>query len=235
MFTLRKADSRGKADFGWLQSQHTFSFGSYYDPQHMGVSSLRVINDDRVAPSAGFDTHGHRDMEIISFVTHGVIEHKDSMGNIQRLPKGEFQLMSAGKGVFHSEYNGSDEEELTFLQIWITPSERGGEPSYQQKHFGEAIGLTTVITPDGREGTLQIKQDTTVSQLRLDTQTRLEHTLNSSRTYYVHVIEGELLVESDSAQVRLESGDGLTVRAANSIAFTGQSAQDVAAILFDLP
>ena len=132
-----------------------------------GFSALRVINDDRVAPSAGFDTHGHKDMEIISFVTQGVIEHKDSMGNIQTLPKGEFQLMSAGKGVYHSEYNASDSEALTFLQIWIVPNEEGGAPGYQQKDFGRDQGLTKVITPDGADGTLKIKQQATLSQLIL--------------------------------------------------------------------
>jgi redox-sensitive bicupin YhaK (pirin superfamily) len=135
MITLRKADERGKAEFSWLKSRHSFSFGSYYDPAHMGFSELRVINDDWVAPGAGFDTHGHRDMEIITLVLQGAIVHKDSAGHEKVLPAGEFQLMSAGSGVYHSEFNASQSEELHFLQIWIKPNQQGGEPGYQQKHF----------------------------------------------------------------------------------------------------
>ncbi len=136
MITLRQEKDRGRAQFGWLDSRHTFSFGHYYDPQHMGFSVLRVINDDIVQPGAGFDTHGHRDMEIISYVLEGAIEHQDSEGHQQKLPAGEFQLMSAGKGIYHSEYNASSTERLRFLQIWIEPKEKGSQPDYQQKDFG---------------------------------------------------------------------------------------------------
>ena len=139
MITLRKADERGKAQFGWLKSRHSFSFGSYYDPAHMGFSALRVINDDWVAPGAGFNTHGHRDMEIITLVLQGAIVHKDSAGNEKILPAGEFQLMSAGSGVYHSEFNASQSEELRFLQIWIMPDKQGGAPGYQQKHFASKL------------------------------------------------------------------------------------------------
>jgi quercetin 2,3-dioxygenase len=148
MLERRLAHERGTANFGWLNSHHSFSFGSYYDPAHMGHSALRVINDDSVEPGAGFGTHGHRDMEIISFVTQGTMEHKDSMGNVQVLPQGEFQLMSAGRGITHSEYNASPTEKLKFLQIWIVPESQGGEPGYQQKRFTAKAGLTPIITPE---------------------------------------------------------------------------------------
>ena len=134
MIKIRHSDERGPANHGWLQSRHTFSFAGYYDPEHMGVSALRVINDDKVSPGRGFATHSHQDMEIISYVIKGAIEHKDSMGNIERLPAGEFQLMSAGSGVTHSEYNPSIQEPLEFLQIWIQPDVYGIEPGYQQKN-----------------------------------------------------------------------------------------------------
>jgi len=141
MIRIRKAQDRGQANLGWLKSQHTFSFASYYDPQHMGVSSLRVINDDRVAPGAGFETHGHKDMEIISYVISGTIAHKDSFGNIKTLPAGEFQLMSAGKGIYHSEFNASNTEPLHFLQIWIQPDTLGIDAGYQQKAFAQTRAI----------------------------------------------------------------------------------------------
>jgi redox-sensitive bicupin YhaK (pirin superfamily) len=140
MIILRPANERGTANFGWLDSKHSFSFGRYYDPEHMGFSALRVINDDSVAPGAGFATHGHRDMEIISYVLQGSIAHKDSEGNVEVLPAGEFQLMSAGSGITHSEYNASQTDPLKFLQIWIQPNTLGSSPGYQQKNFGQAVG-----------------------------------------------------------------------------------------------
>ena len=231
MITLRKAQDRGKANFGWLDSKHSFSFGSYYDAQHMGFSKLRVINDDTVAPSAGFGTHGHRDMEIISFVTHGVIEHKDSMGNVQTLPKGEFQLMSAGKGVQHSEYNGSESDDLKFLQIWIEPSEFGGNPGYQQKDFGQQFGLTPVITPDGANGTLQIKQDATLSQLILAAGETLTASIEADRKYYVHQVEGQISVNQQELQI----GDGAKVQDTAQLVFHNAGAESAVALVFDLP
>lgn len=231
MITLRKAQDRGKANFGWLDSKHSFSFGSYYDAQHMGFSKLRVINDDTVAPSAGFGTHGHRDMEIISFVSHGVIEHKDSMGNVQTLPKGEFQLMSAGKGVQHSEYNGSESDDLKFLQIWIEPSEFGGNPGYQQKDFGQQFGLTPVITPDGANGTLQIKQDATLSQLILAAGETLTVSIEADRKYYVHQVEGQISVNQQDLQI----GDGAKVQDTAQLVFHNAGAESAVALVFDLP
>ena len=144
---IRKSDSRGKVNFGWLNSKHSFSFGSYYDPQHMGWSVLRVINDDQVSAAAGFDTHGHRDMEIISYVLEGAIEHKDSMGNQFVLPAGEVQRMSAGSGITHSEYNHSKTDSLRFLQIWIQPKQLGILPSYQQAKIPQDLAMTALVTP----------------------------------------------------------------------------------------
>lgn len=238
MIELRHANDRGRADFGWLKSAHTFSFGSYYDPKHMGFSALRVINDDKVAPSAGFDTHGHKDMEIISFVTHGVIEHKDSMGHVQSLPKGEFQLMSAGKGVLHSEYNGSDKDELRFLQIWIEPNEKGGAPGYQQKEFGRKQGITPIISPDGRNNTLKIKQDALLNQLVLAPETSEQYSVYSSRNLYIHVVDGTLNLTATNEKepsVIANQGDGIKISDIEQVKFNNNSGQEVTALIFDLP
>lgn len=229
MIEIRRSEQRGPTRFGWLESRHTFSFGHYYDPSHMGVSALRVINDDRVTPGAGFAPHSHRDMEIISFVKRGVIEHKDSMGNTQTLPAGEFQLMSAGRGVTHSEYNPSTSEPLEFLQIWIVPNERGVEPGYQQKAFPDHVGLQLVISPDGRNDTLRIHQDTLLFRLRLDAAQRAEHQLDPGRTAYLHVIAGTIRADTE----HLHAGDGATIRAVDTLSFEGIERSD--ALLFDLP
>lgn len=231
MIEIRKANERGHANFGWLDSYHSFSFGSYYDEKHMGFSALRVINDDKVTPGAGFATHGHRDMEIISFVTEGVIEHKDSMGNVQSLPKGEFQLMSAGSGVYHSEYNGSDVEDLKFLQIWIIPEEQGGKPGYQQKDFGREQGLTQVITPTGENGTLKIKQQASLSQLILAQDTEQSIYVPSGRKVYIHVVEGELLVEGHV----LAKGDGAKVVDLDNLTAANNQENTATALVFELP
>lgn len=231
MITLRNANDRGTANFGWLDSKHTFSFGHYYDPKHMGFSALRVINDDLVKPGAGFDTHGHRDMEIISYVLEGVIEHKDSEGNVQTLPAGEFQLMSAGSGIYHSEYNGSQSEDLKFLQIWIQPNTVGNKPGYQQKDFGKNTGLTVIATPDGRDGTLHIKQDATLHQLILEPGQSIELPIIDGRNVYVHQVTGQLSVDD----VLLDAGDGAKVEAQNQLNFANQSSESVTALVFDLP
>lgn len=232
---VRKADERGKANFGWLKSYHSFSFGSYYDPEHMGVSALRVINDDEIAPGAGFDTHGHRDMEIITMVTKGVIEHKDSMGNVQQLTEGEYQLMSAGKGIFHSEYNGSKTDDLTLLQIWIEPNQKGGAPGYQQKPFGLEQGLTPVVTPDGRDGTLTIKQDASLYQLVLAGQTSASMTASSFRTYYVHLVSGELKIQGNDKSVVLNPGDGVSINDVTELSFSNEADEQLRALVFELP
>jgi len=229
MVYLRRSDERGPSDLGWLQSRHTFSFGNYYDPDHMGISVLRVINDDQVKPGAGFATHSHQDMEIISYVVQGTIEHKDSMGNIEVLPAGEFQLMSAGTGVTHSEYNPSDHEALSFLQIWIQPNELGVTPGYQQKPFGRSKGLTPIVSPDGRNGTLKIQQDAYLYHLKLDREHAEKHTLAATRTSYVHVISGSLSVN----EYTLEAGDGISLSDVTMIQFKSQDGTE--ALLFDLP
>ena len=231
MIKLRYANDRGTANFGWLDSKHTFSFGHYYDPKHMGFSALRVINDDLVKPGAGFDTHGHRDMEIISYVLEGVIEHKDSEGNVQTLPAGEFQLMSAGSGIYHSEYNGSQSEDLKFLQIWIQPNTSGNKPGYQQKDFGKNTGLTAIATPDGRDGTLHIKQDASLFQLILEPGQSIELPIANDRKVYVHQVTGQLSIDD----VLLTSGDGAKIEAQSQLSFANQSNESVTALVFDLP
>ncbi|MGL4448511.1 MAG: pirin family protein [Shewanella sp.] len=230
MIRIRKAQDRGQADFGWLKSQHTFSFASYYDPQHMGVSSLRVINDDRVAPGAGFETHGHKDMEIISYVISGTIAHKDSFGNIKTLPAGEFQLMSAGKGIYHSEYNASDTEPLHFLQIWIQPDTLGIDAGYQQQAFAQTAALTAVVTPTGEHGTLKVQQDATLYRLQLTPNEQVQlPTQDMSRQLYVQLVEGTLKVND----VELTPGDGAHITAEQAVLFSANQ-DPVTALVFDL-
>lgn len=229
MFEIRYAADRGKADFGWLQSQHTFSFASYYDPAQMGFSALRVINDDKVAPGAGFDTHGHKDMEILSLVLTGKIAHKDSAGNTEVLPAGEFQLMSAGRGIYHSEFNASNAEQLKFLQIWIQPNQFGGEPGYQQKDFGQREGLTLILSPDGRDGSLVVRQNAFLYQLILAQAGQQQLALAAGRKVYIHLITGELDVSGHT----LQPGDGIKIseQAALQLKATAESK----ALIFDLP
>jgi quercetin 2,3-dioxygenase len=229
MIELRPSEERGPANHGWLQSRHTFSFAGYYDPRHMGVSALRVINDDKVAPGAGFATHSHQDMEIISYVKRGSIEHKDSMGNVERLPAGEFQLMSAGTGVTHSEYNPSDSEPLEFLQIWIVPNQLGIEPGYQQKKFPEHDGLQLIASPDARDGSLLLHQDASLYQLRLGAGHSASHSLAEGRRIYVHVVGGRIEVDGEV----LGEGDGATLSATDRVLFRGESRAE--ALVFDLP
>ncbi|KDM90245.1 pirin family protein [Photobacterium galatheae] len=231
MLEIRRAADRGSASFGWLNSRHTFSFGHYYDPKQMGFSALRVINDDTVRPGAGFETHGHQDMEIISYVLEGEIAHKDSAGNIKRLPAGEFQLMSAGKGIYHSEFNASQEADLKFLQIWIQPNQFGGEPGYQQKDFGQQDGLTPVITPTGENGTLLMKQDARLSQLILPVGESLTISQQIGRRFYIHLIHGTLTVDTES----LAPGDGLKVEQLHELTVSNSGEVPVTALVFDLP
>jgi len=229
MIEIRRSEDRGSANHGWLQSQHTFSFAGYYDPRYMGVSALRVINDDRVTPGRGFATHSHQDMEIISYVKHGNIEHKDSMGNIEKLPAGEFQLMSAGTGVTHSEYNPSTTDKLEFLQIWIQPDVYGIEPGYQQKLFDDVAGLQLIASPDARDGSLLLHQDASLYQLRLDKGGSAEHLPAPGRTVYLHVVAGDINIDGKE----LHEGDGATIKDLTSIRFDAIS--ECEALLFDLP
>jgi redox-sensitive bicupin YhaK (pirin superfamily) len=230
MFEVIRSNERGGAHFGWLKSKHTFSFGNYYNPKQMGFSALRVINDDQVAAGAGFQTHSHKNMEIISYVLSGRIAHKDSAGNEEVLPAGEFQLMSAGKGISHSEFNASQTDELKFLQIWIQPNQLDGEPGYQQKDFGEAVGLTEVITADGRNGTLQMKQDASVSQLILLPEQLMSLPVTAARAYYLHLIHGELTLQGQTLKV----GDGIKLAALQQLTVVA-GAEHVKALWFDLP
>lgn len=229
MVELRKASARGHANFGWLNSYHSFSFGRYYDPAQMGFSALRVINDDTVAPGAGFDTHGHQDMEILSLVLQGSIAHKDSAGNTEVLPAGEYQLMSAGRGIYHSEFNASNTEPLKFLQIWLQPNQFGGAPGYQQKAFGEKPGLTLILSPDGRDGSLTLRQDALLYQLMLASGETEQVSIRPGRKVYLHLISGELTVLDQ----RLQAGDGIKIADETTLAIKAQGA--VKALLFDLP
>ncbi|QFT56323.1 pirin family protein [Microbulbifer sp. THAF38] len=229
MYYFRPSQERGQARFGWLNSKHTFSFGHYYDPKHMGFSALRVINDDTVMPGAGFDTHGHRDMEIISYILQGAIEHKDSEGNRYVVPAGEIQRMSAGTGITHSEYNHSKSDQLKFLQIWIEPNRRGVQPSYEQKSITQHGKLTALVTPGGRDNTLSIHQDASLYRLQLNTGETI--TLDAlERPGYLHVIDGEASVNDKSI---LASGDGLGLFKEE---IQLQAARDgITALWFDLP
>jgi redox-sensitive bicupin YhaK (pirin superfamily) len=204
MIYHRPSEERGKANFGWLDSKHSFSFGSYYDPNHMGISALRVINDDTVTPGAGFGTHGHQDMEIISYVLDGAIEHKDSEGNQHVVTAGEVQRMSAGSGVTHSEFNHSQDESLHFLQIWIHPNVRGIKPEYEQKFIEQNGALTPLATPDGRGGSLTIHQDASMYRVKLHANESIELD-TAERPGYLHIIEGDAL----SNELELRTGDGL--------------------------
>ena len=192
---IRRAGDRGYADHGWLRSFHTFSFADYYDPEHMGYRTLRVINDDRVSPGRGFGTHSHRDMEIISYVLEGALEHKDSMGTSSIIRPGDVQRMSAGTGVTHSEFNASRDELVHFLQIWLLPARPGGKPGYEQKAFPEEERkgkLRLVASPDGRDGSVTIQQDVELYAARLCTGEALRHPLAAGRHAWVHVARGSV-------------------------------------------
>lgn len=232
MIYQRKATDRGGANFGWLDSKHSFSFGHYYDPKHMGFSALRVINDDTVSPGAGFDTHGHRDMEIISYVTKGAIEHKDSMGNSFVVPAGEIQRMSAGTGITHSEFNHSQSEELKFLQIWIIPNEQGIEPSYEQKAIEQTSQLTPLVTPIGKDGSLTMHQDASIYRLALEPGKSIN--LDAiQRPGYLHVIEGEATTTASNDKAVIISGGGIGVFE-EKLTLTAEN-QSLIALWFDLP
>jgi redox-sensitive bicupin YhaK (pirin superfamily) len=228
---LRKASERGLADHGWLKSRHTFSFASYYDPEQMGFSDLLVINDDRVAAGGGFGKHPHRDMEIFSYVLDGALEHKDSLGTGSVIRPGDVQLMSAGTGVSHSEYNASTTAPVHFLQIWIVPAKKGIAPRYQQQHFSaeEKRGqLRLVLSPDGTNGSLTINQDARIYAGLFDGTERAALSLPVGRHAYVHVATGSLSVNGK----RLKEGDGLRIRQADTLEFSHGEKAEV--LVFDL-
>ena len=231
---IRRGAERGTANFGWLNSHHSFSFGSYYDPQHMGFGVLRVINDDTVAPGAGFDTHGHRDMEIISYILKGSIEHQDSMGHKHRIDAGEVQRMSAGHGVMHSEYNASQDDTLRFLQIWITPNQQGVEPGYEQKVIHQQDKLTELVSADGRNGSLRLHQDVILSRLQLDKGESLSLEA-PQRSGYLHIINGTARVSQRGEQLTLNPADALGCHSVRPLTITATSHQPLTALWFDLP
>jgi quercetin 2,3-dioxygenase len=230
MKQLRRAGERGYADHGWLRSFHSFSFADYQDPQHMGFGALRVINEDRVQAGKGFGTHGHSDMEIISYVLEGALAHKDSMGNGSVIVPGDVQRMSAGSGVRHSEYNQEKSGTTHFLQIWIEPSQHGIPPSYEQKHFtaAEKRGrLRLIASPEGRDGSVTIHQDALVYAGLVDGAERLEHSLAQGRKAYIHIARGEATVNGE----KLAAGDALKTDASQIVVEDGRDAE---VLLFDL-
>jgi len=232
MLKIRKAEDRGQANLGWLASQHTFSFGHFYDPDHMGFGPLRVINEDQVRPGAGFDTHGHQNMEIITYVLKGALEHKDSLGTGSVIEPGEVQVMSAGSGIRHSEYNASAETPVHFLQIWVMPEEDGKAPSYDQKRFfdtGEqASGFKLVASGNGRDGSLKIGQDADLYAGRFVKGEGFEYAAATGRLLWLQVAEGALTVAGEP----LTSGDGLAVADEDVLAL--DVVEDAHLLLFDM-
>lgn len=230
MMTLRRAEDRGHADHGWLDSYHTFSFAGYYDPAHMGFRSLRVINDDKVAPGAGFGTHPHRDMEIITYVLSGALEHKDSMGNGRIIRPGEVQYMAAGTGVQHSEFNPSDKEPVHLLQIWIQPDRKGAKPRYEEKSLAKAKSgaLQLIASKAGRDGSIQINQDTDLYVAKLNSGDQLIQELSPQRHAWLHVAEGEVSLNGQ----QLKAGDAAALSDERRIELAANQNSQV--LLFDL-
>jgi hypothetical protein len=232
MITLRRSQERGYADHGWLKSFHSFSFADYHDPAQMGFGPLRVINEDRVAPGTGFGTHGHRDMEIISYVLDGELAHRDSMGNGSVIRPGDVQRMSAGSGVRHSEFNHAQDRTTHFLQIWIEPNVTGIAPSYEEKRFSDADKqgrLRLVASPDGADGSVRIHQDARMYVSRLAPGQSLSAELAAGRLGYLHLVRGALTVNGQ----RLDGGDAAKVRDESRLAIGAEGDSEL--LLFDLP
>ena len=230
MIVLRPAAERGRAEYGWLDSRHSFSFGSYHDERHMGFGALRVINEDRVAPGAGFDTHGHRDMEIVSYVLEGALEHRDSIGTGSVIRPGEVQRMTAGTGIRHSEFNASRTAPVHFLQIWILPDRTGLPPGYEQKAFpaAERQGrLRLVASRDGREGSLRLHQDVDLYAATLPAETSLRFPLRPGRRAWLQVARGAVRLDD----TRLAAGDGAAITDQASLELAGEGGE---ILLFDL-
>jgi len=230
MMTIRKANERGHADHGWLNSYHTFSFANYHDPRWMGFRTLRVINDDRVAAGAGFGEHPHRDMEIISYVLEGALEHKDSMGNGRIIKPGEFQYMAAGTGVLHSEYNPSKKEPVHFLQIWIQPDRAGTKPAYGEKvcSTAEPGRLNLIASKSGLDGSIRINQDADLWLAKFGDSESVTHELRPDRHAWVHVAEGDVRLNGKP----LSAGDGVAVSQETKLELAGDGKAQV--LLFDL-
>lgn len=232
MLTVRKSNERGLADHGWLKSRHTFSFADYYDPQFMGFGPLRVINEDRILGGTGFDTHPHRDMEIISYVISGGLRHRDSMGNVAVIKPGEVQRMSAGTGIRHSEYNDQLQETTHFFQIWIQPNKAGVAPGYGQKSFESELKsqkLVHVISPDGRDGSISIHQDANMFISRLSKDQSLNYKLASERRLWIQVVKGSLRI--NNAEVM--TGDAVAAKDIGSAEIFAKEDSEI--LLFDLP
>lgn len=231
VITIRPSQARGNANYGWLNSYHSFSFANYYDPAQMGFRSLRVINEDRIQGGRGFGTHSHRDMEIISYVLEGALEHKDTIGNTALIKPGEVQRMSAGTGIAHSEYNYSPTENAHFLQIWIMPDRRGLTPSYEQKFFPEAEKsnrLRVIVSPDGRDGSVTINQDAYIYVTHLDAGKSVVYSASGDRYLWVQVTRGRLNLDDRL----LIAGDGAAVSQAESIELAAIENSEI--LLFDL-
>lgn len=231
MITIRKSNDRGHAEHGWLDSRFSFSFADYYDPQHMGFRSLRVINDDHIAPGMGFGMHPHRDMEIFSYVLGGALQHKDSMGNGSVLRPGQIQLMSAGTGVQHSEFNPLPKEQTHILQIWIQPAQKGLTPGYTEWHpkpEHDSASKVLVISPDGRENSAVIHQDAEIFRLRLKVGEQVTHELLPGRGVWLQVAAGKLTLND----TELSTGDGASTETAGTLTF--RASEDAEALLFDL-
>jgi quercetin 2,3-dioxygenase len=231
VIAIRRAEDRGHANHGWLDTYHTFSFSSYYDPGHMGFRSLRVMNEDVVAPGQGFGTHPHRDMEIVTYVLEGALEHKDSMGNGEVLRPGEFQRMSAGTGITHSEFNPSATEAVHLYQIWLLPDRKGIEPSYEQKRFADEQRhnrLQLVASPDAEAGSLSIHQDARVFLSKIDGGNEIAHELEPGRHAWLQVLRGEVSLNGQ----HLNTSDGAAVSDEGRV--TIRSQRDAEIMLFDL-
>jgi redox-sensitive bicupin YhaK (pirin superfamily) len=231
MIQVRKAEERGGTDWGWLESRHSFSFGEYFDPQNLGFRSLRVLNDDRVKPGAGFGTHGHRDMEILSYVLEGALEHKDSTGGGGVIRPGEIQFMRAGTGVTHSEYNASKTEPVHFLQIWVIPDTQGLAPGYDQRTFDAAAarsGFALLASKDGRDNSIHVHQDVDLFVARLAAGAERSRPLSQGRHAWVHVARGRATVNA----VELREGDGLAMSDEQEVRLAAQGEAEV--LVFDL-
>ena len=233
MIAIRPAGERGHAHHGWLDTRHSFSFADYYDPKFMGFRDLRVINEDRVEPGQGFGTHGHRDMEIISYVLEGELAHKDSLGNGSIIRPGDVQRMSAGTGILHSEFNASKDEPLHFLQIWVVPGRRGITPGYEQKNFSyeERRGrLRLVASPDGADGSVTIHQDARLHVALLGEGERVAHEVARGRAAWIQVATGEVLVNGGA----LHAGDGAALEEEARVEIVGAGSDDAEVLVFDL-
>lgn len=235
MLTIRRSDDRGRGRHGWLDSRHTFSFANYHDPKFVGFHDLLVINEDRVAPGAGFGTHPHEEMEIISYVLEGAIEHKDSTGTGAVLRPGEVQRMSAGTGIAHSEFNPSKTEPPHFLQIWITPGTQGLPPSYEQKEYAAAERknrLRLIGSRDAREGSVTIHQEVDLYTSLLAARETVEHSLGSGRAAWIQLVRGAIDVAGESGKVEMKAGDGIAIERERTLRIAG--AEDAEFLLFDL-